>query len=248
MRIISWNVLIGGGPRIRSIVDCLLQRQPDVIVLQETLAGREDELCGRLRDAGFSHHATAAREAGQRGLCVLSRHTFEVLDSPSHASLHTRGWLELRLPHAGIDVGAVYAPATAPMLPAFWSAAEAWWPACVDRPYLLIGDFNAGESHVDSNHRFQADAGMVALRNSGLIDAWRLLHGDKREFTWRVTNKGKTFPFRLDHAFVSPALASQVTACAYDHTVREAKLSDCSMLLLDIDIASASSNAPRWKS
>lgn len=70
------------------------------------------------------------------------------------------------------------------------------------------------------------------------------MHRDKREFTWHVTNKRKTFPFRLDHAFVSPALASKVSACTYDHTVRETKLSDHSMLLLDIDVAVASTKSP----
>lgn len=237
MRIVSWNILIGGGRRIPAIVDALLQCQPDVIVLQETLAKREDQLCARLRDGGFTHHATAPRENGQRGLCVLSRHAFDVLDAPPHAAIHSLGWLELRMPSLGLDIGAVYAPAKPPKLPAFWSAAEPWWPSCVNRPYLLIGDFNAGESHVDAdNHVFKADSGMGILRNSGLVDAWRLMHRDKREYTWQATNRGRTYPFRLDHAFVSPTLVPSVRACAYDHSVRETKLSDHSMLLLDLDI------------
>lgn len=236
MRILSWNVLIGGGGRIQAIVAAVLDRRPDVIVLQETLDKREAELCGRLRDAGFAHHTSAPRSLGERGLCVLSRERFEVLEQPPHSLMHSRGWLELRFPDLHLDVGAVYAPAQRPELPAFWEAAAQWWPSCLDRPYLLIGDFNAGESLVDADCPFKAHDGMAKLRKSGLIDAWRHVNGDAREYTWYAKNNGKRFPFRLDHAFVTPALAARVRGCAYDHTVREAKLSDHSLLTLDLDL------------
>jgi exonuclease III len=88
----------------------------------------------------------------------------------------------------------------------------------------MLGDFNAGASHVDArDYRFKAGRPFAELAGIGLIDLWRRQHGDAREYTWfsSAGGGGAGRGFRIDHAFASPMLAEGVTGCRYDHEVRE---------------------------
>jgi exodeoxyribonuclease-3 len=240
MRIVSWNVMGGGGGRCGGIVQALIARGPDLIVLQETIPSRGPELCHALRAAGYRYTAAAPRQARARGLCVLARERFHlVVEQPAAppAGIYPRGWLEVELPERGLRVAGVYAPAEGPALPAFWDATAAWVRCRLARPFVLIGDFNAGASRVDAeDYRFKAGRGFAALATAGLIDLWRQQHGERREHTWFSRRGGALGRgFRIDHAFASPAFAPRVRACWYDHTVRERGWSDHSLLAVDLD-------------
>ena len=106
----------------------------------------------------------------------------------------------------------------------------------LDQRYLLIGDFNSGESLVDTEkYQFTSGDRFLALRSLGLVDTWRAEHGDKREYSWFSFGRGNVQlnGFRLDHALASPMLAECVSSCRYSHAEREARLSDHSILLID---------------
>ena len=67
----------------------------------------------------------------------------------------------------------------------------------------------------------------------GWVDAWRDRNPEGREFTWfspRPDQNG----FRLDHAFLSPTLASRLRDVRYDHSTRESHASDHSALVVDL--------------
>ena len=55
------------------------------------------------------------------------------------------------------------------------------------------------------------------------------------DFSYVHRSAGPPTNWRIDHAFASPALAGSVRGCSYSHTERENRLSDHSMLLVDID-------------
>jgi exonuclease III len=103
----------------------------------------------------------------------------------------------------------------------------------------MLGDFNAGASGVDADgYRFRAGKAFTSLVAVGLVDLWRRQHGDAREHTW-FSHPGPAGPgrgFRIDHAFASPAVADRMTGCRYDHEVRERRLSDHSLLVVDLAI------------
>ncbi|MGN6392594.1 MAG: exodeoxyribonuclease III [Gemmatimonadales bacterium] len=242
VRLISWNVLAGGGRRCGAIVRRLRRYDADIIVLQETMPSRSAELCGTLGRAGYMHHI-AAPSVGDRGLCLLSRLPLCPVRGPAppHARVWPRGWLEVELVDSGARVAAVYGPAAGPPLPAFWDAAAAWLDRRARRPFIMLGDFNAGASHRDAEgYRFKAGRGFAALTRTGLIDLWRRQHGDRTEHTWYSTPGGGRTPrgFRIDHAFASPSLAERVTGCRYDHDVRRRRWSDHSLLVVDVAVPS----------
>ncbi len=65
------------------------------------------------------------------------------------------------------------------------------------------------------------------LDNHGLVDVFRTLHPDSREYSW-VGRTGDGY--RYDHAFRSAGLAPTLVACDYVHEPRTSRLSDHSGL------------------
>ena len=239
MRFLSWNILAGGGSRCGSIVDTIRRYDPDVVVLQETVSTRAPEVCHTLGESGYGYRFSAPRGPRDRGLCVLSRAPLRRIRgrTPPHAGIYPRGWLELEVADSGVRLAAVYGPAEGPPIAAYWDAAAGWLRRRARRPFLMLGDFNAGASRVDAeDYRFKAGAAFDRLAAVGLVDLWRREHGDRREHPW-FSRPGRLRAgrgFRIDHAFASPDVAALATGCRYDHAVREHGWSDHSLLVVDL--------------
>jgi len=188
-----------------------------------------------------------------------------------------RRWLNLRLPawslpdtssngHATVplSLGGVHAPAADGPIPiaekprlqreadCFWQALRLVLQRRLDTPYVLIGDLNTGlalDQHIagisDSAAFFGAPY-ITALRDEGWLDAWRHLHGERQEYTWR---HGRSGGWRLDGAWLSPALHDTLIAARHRHAarrpylapdrgiIRTQRLSDHSALVVDIQVA-----------
>ncbi|MCI4354802.1 MAG: hypothetical protein L3K06_05490 [Thermoplasmata archaeon] len=101
-------------------------------------------------------------------------------------------------------------------------------------PTLLVGDWNTGDRILDAEtvmaYGSPECAQMAAM---GWRDAWRSLHPEAREYTW-FSRKPHCNGFRIDHAFVSPPLASRLTAAHYDHRIRELGATDHSALVVEL--------------
>jgi exonuclease III len=213
----------------------------DIVALQETMPGRATDLCHVLARAGYPYGFASPR-LHNRGQCVLSRIPLARVAGPRppHARFYPRAWLELEMVDAGVRLAAVYGPPAGPAIPAFWRSASSWLARRATRPFLMLGDFNAGASLVDADdYHFRCGESFAALTGIGLVDLWRKQHGQRREHTW-FSSSGPTRAgrgFRIDHAFASPSVARRVTGCRYDHAVRERGWSDHSLLLLDLALS-----------
>jgi len=243
MRLLSWNILAGGGSRCGAILAVLRRHDPDIIALQETTLRRAADLCHVLADLGYEYRFSTSRP-DHRGQCVLSRvPLMRVAERrPPHARIFPPGWLELEMMGFGVRLAAVYGPPQGPSVPAFWSAAATWLRRRTSLPFLMVGDFNAGASCIDArDYQFKCGDAFTRLTEIGLIDLWRRAHGGSSEHTWFSPSNGTRGcrGFRIDHAFASPDLARQVTDCRYDHAVRERRWSDHSLLLLDLSLQAA---------
>jgi exonuclease III len=136
----------------------------------------------------------------------------------------------------GIRLLATYFPSTAPQI------ADAWLPllgqhsAWVQdgRPTLLVGDLNSGRNPGDTqSSRLTGGANFALMLKSGWVDIWRELNPNASEFTWFSDTKHGHFGFRLDHALSLNWSSAEPISARYDHSVRENKLSDHSMLIVD---------------
>jgi hypothetical protein len=82
-----------------------------------------------------------------------------------------------------------------------------------------------GKSFVCAEH-------FTRLSELGWTDLWRHFNPGATEWTWR-SHQGNGF--RVDHAFASPALLPRVRACRYSHVEREARISDHSIVIVEMD-------------
>jgi exodeoxyribonuclease-3 len=157
----------------------------------------------------------------------------------------------------GIRVVSVYAPNGRALETPFYRAKLAWFDrlarwlreACDPAQLLVIGgDFNVapedpdvydmadfvGATHVSGPER----AAMAALRDWGLVDAYRLHHPEPGKFSWwdyRAGNFHKGLGMRIDHVYVTAPIAARCTAAEIDRDARKGKLpSDHAPVYIDL--------------
>ena len=102
----------------------------------------------------------------------------------------------------------------------------------MNRPTLLVGDFNTGVHLEDEVGRtFFCATEFSALLTSGWVDAWRAEHGSRRAYTW-FSRSGNGF--RVDHMLASPPIAARLSSVRYSHEERMTGLSDHSLMVAEI--------------
>jgi exodeoxyribonuclease-3 len=157
----------------------------------------------------------------------------------------------------GIRVVSIYAPNGRALDTPFYRAKLAWFDrlarwlreTCDPSEQIVIGgDFNvapedadvydmadfAGATHVSAPER---DA-VAALRDWGLVDAYRLHHPEPGKFSWwdyRAGNFHKGLGMRIDHLYVTKSVAERCTAAEIDRDARKGKLpSDHAPVYIDL--------------
>lgn len=99
---------------------------------------------------------------------------------------------------------------------------------------IVCGDFNILEPNHYPQYKFFKNWEYQFyndLVGSNLIDAFRYLNPNKKEYSWM----GKTGDgYRYDHIFISKNMSSFLSKCFYDHSPRNIKLSDHSGIIAEI--------------
>jgi exonuclease III len=258
LRILSWNILHGGGPkRIPEITLAILAREPDVVVLTEFRASRGGQLRAMLADAGLEHQLTSVAREGGNAVLMASRQRLEVVEDGPEADGG-------RFLHAVVGEGAARLDLVGVHVPdrveggrkaRFWrhlvSMAPVWGAgACV-----LVGDLNTARRGIDTSRNdfgVTSCADLMGVFSShGFKDAWLRAHPGQREATWRLPRGilerveggrgwsgaavgGAASGSRIDAAYVSAALADRIGEVWHDHGPRESGVSDHSLLVLDL--------------
>lgn len=259
MRLVTWNILHGGGAaRMPEIALSLIEHKPDLAVITEFRARTGGQIAGMLADHGLTFQASTTiphlfrRQAERKkpadpatagapappaplnGLLVASRFPLSTArDSAPSGPLGVK-WLEVEIQGTPMALAGVHLPDDSRP-----TAKAAGWRHLLDYarrhrdvPCAIVGDFNTGRHFEDeSGATFGSTDLLGALWTLGFRDAWRHLHPREREFTWH-SHAGAGF--RIDHAFLSGPLVGRLRAARYSHAERELRLSDHSVLLLDL--------------
>jgi len=157
----------------------------------------------------------------------------------------------------GIRVVSIYAPNGRALDTPFYRAKLAWFgrlerwlrETCDPSGQLVIGgDYNVapedadvydmadfvGATHVSASER----AAVAALRDWGLVDAYRLHHPEPGKFSWwdyRAGSFHKGLGMRIDHLYVTRSVADRCTAAEIDRDARKGKLpSDHAPVYIDL--------------
>ncbi len=244
MRIVAWNIRAGGGARVDAVARQLGRWRADVVALSEFRGTPPSaRLAALLAAGGLAHQLTTAdpRAPGLNALLVASRWPLRRVRLRA-APVEPCRWL-----CAGIDapapftLGAIHVPNRVtgrkyPFLDAVLGCVHGWRLG----PALLVGDTNSGRRGLDEEVPAfnEIEEGWIdALASLGWVDAYRLVSGDRRTYTWYSPN-GRN-GFRLDQAFVNRALLPRVRDVRYawgrnGASCRPDALSDHAALLADL--------------
>jgi exodeoxyribonuclease-3 len=228
MRLVAWNIRQGGGSRLPRIVEALQRHDADILVLSEYRGGAAaTRLLAALDALGYRYATTLAPPAGRTGVLIAARCPFQ-----EHGSLD--GLAEpcrlVSVAFGSFRLVGVYMPNLLAKIP-YWEALITLCRDCTG-PALAIGDFNTCRPYLDEAGAIDRTAHfMDRIAEIGFCDLWRRRNPELREYSWFSTRGNG---FRIDHAFLSEALAAQAGPIRYSHEERLAGLSDHSPLILDL--------------
>jgi exodeoxyribonuclease-3 len=236
IRILSWNISKRGTNFSKEVVNAVLGHQPKIAILSEYVLA--SSTIGRgLNAAGYETIGATHLSSRSTGIAIFgssqirtSAHELEGLQSR---------WITVEVPELRLRIAAVHVPGIGDKKAGI-SKADAW-EAVLDfarrqrnENTVIIGDLNTGLPNVDeAGDTFSCVAKFRRLSNTGFVDAWRKCHGQAREYSW-YSNYGNGF--RLDHAFVSTPLSKLKFRCDYSHIEREEKISNHSIVILELPI------------
>lgn len=231
MKVVSWNILQGGGRRLDAICRMLCEWLPDIVTLQEVRRSSVDQLNESLSTCGLKYSFQPdTNSASENTLYIAGR---EPLDAGEFQTERSGLCHILEAETMGITLLPVHFPQKTLQIPLF-EAVLADTPSLLRRKCLILGDMNCGIPFQDSTDKtFVNTKHFQALKDAGWVDLYRQCHGEKaQDFSWISprTQRG----FRYDHAMGSVSLAKATIDCQYIHSVREQGLSDHSALIVEL--------------
>ena len=229
-KIATWNLRHGGGRRINLILNVLEENKAvDVFILTEFRNNQNKIILENgLKELGFDFIQTIDIEAKLNSVLIASKIKFENNLFPN---LNEYSHRIIKIQIKGLNIYGCYFPIADLKKYLFDFLLEE-----IERNgkenIIITGDLNTGKHYLDEKGAtFYHSAYLNKIENKGLMDAWRKVHGEKREFTW-YSNTGNGF--RLDHFFIDNELSEKIVSCEYIHQYRENKISDHSMMILEL--------------
>jgi len=235
VKILSWNILQGGGRRAGDIVKTIKDHAPDIVTLQEFRRGSaEAEITAGLKAAGLKFIHIPETENKENTILVASKFGFDAgpfLPQP-HSPIHmVEAYFSQESLGFELSLICVHFPQKKAQVPLF-EALAVDSESLLKMDAMIIGDMNCGIPLIDSDSKsFYATRYFQALLHAGWIDSWRSRHKEAREFTW--TSNRTENRFRYDQILSSPNLDGRLTSVRYDHTPREHKYSDHSLIIAE---------------
>jgi len=230
MTISTWNIRHGGGKRIKEIVRVLSENVTDILVLTEYRQNSNQEyLQEELIKIGYKYHYHPISNSTQNTVLIASRlecevEIFDVLEGDQHRIL--------KVSNEYCTLYGCYFPIKKLKVPLFEFLLGELREYLNDKPIILTGDFNTGKHFSDEKGKtFYGSEYFDKFEELQLVDAWRYIHEERKEFSW-YSNAGNGF--RLDHFFIHSNWKNKIENCQYIHSCREAKISDHSLMKLEL--------------
>jgi exodeoxyribonuclease-3 len=232
MRLLAWNIRQGGGSRVPRIADALARHEADILILSEYRGG---EAAGRLRAAlahlGYRFATAVAPPPGRSGVLIAARCAF--LDDGAVGVGLPEPYRMVAVEFAAFRLIGIYMPNLLAKVP-YWETLISTLRSRNGGHTLAVGDFNTCRPYLDEAGAIDRTAHyMDRITEIGFCDLWRQRNPELREYSWFSTRGNG---FRIDHAFLSDALAACAGPIRYSHDERLAGLSDHSPLILELRI------------
>lgn len=227
MKIISYNVNGIRAAMKKGLTEWLQQASPDVLLVQETKAMREQVDLEALDEAGYPYHYWhSAEKKGYSGVAVLSKHEPRHVEYGTGIDYMDKEGRNLRLDFDNFSVMSLYLPSGTNIarlehkLQYMADFQDYIDQLKKDVPNLVIGgDYNICHEAIDIHDpvRNKNVSGFLPVErewignfiDSGFIDSFRHFNKEPHNYTWwsyranaRANNKG----WRIDYNMVSEPL------------------------------------------
>lgn len=235
MKILSWNIRHGGKKAaIDNIVESIINHNADINLFIEY---RENEsgniIKEQLKNHGWIHQCSSGPPPRQNGLLVISKKKITTSKKKYRRPKALHRWIDIHIPGEDLSLIGVHVPNHGEK----WDK-ENYWKSIISfakknslEKYIIIGDFNTGLAIDSEGVPFKSSHNMQSLLDMDWTDAWRHFYKSTREYTWYSNaNNG----FRLDHAFLSPAVAHRIVNAYFSHTERLKGYSDHSAIIVEL--------------
>jgi exodeoxyribonuclease-3 len=246
MRIATWNIN-GLRARLLFLRHFLVAREPDVLLLQELKL--EDDQFPHDELRGLGYRAAVSGQRSWNGVAVLSRAGTPEVVQRGLAGQEEMGarLLVARIVAAGVEleVASVYCPNGKHVGHEDFPRKLAWLDSLADYlagrgvaavPLVLGGDLNLCPGPLDTwneellrggiFHTDEERARFRRLLDATLVDVFRELHPDTRQFSWWDYRGGafhKNQGLRIDFLLASTGLLPRFTGASIDREYRKKK-------------------------
>ncbi|HYL27476.1 MAG TPA: endonuclease/exonuclease/phosphatase family protein [Candidatus Nitrosotalea sp.] len=248
MRILTLNLRAGGNATtIPAIVRRVAHRDAEVVVFSEYRDTKAGALVrAELERIGLNHQAFTPAARGN-GVLIAAAAPFVAWPNPFGVSDEEYPNAVLLARFERLQIYGVYLPGQdrkRPHLRCLIAAAKRHNEA--GDAAICIGDLNSGRNQTDIEINVRSGrlrdkfstADLYRELEQEWTEAWAHLHPEEYEFSWYPFRRDPDYRsyagWRIDKAFLSPAVLPRLKTAEYDHVFREDRLSDHSALLVDL--------------
>ncbi len=228
LSILSWNIQQGGGSRYIKILEALKTENPYILVLSEYRNNKTGILLKKELDKlGYTHQIIPETSRQKNTVLLASKIDFTGSWFPHSDPTYAHSIVKAEFD--AFEIYGCYLPHKKKhvLLPFLQQEIKR-----SEKPSIIVGDFNIGINEIDQKGTsFWYQDELHALFDSGIVDAFRLIHGDLKEYSW-YSHRGNGY--RYDHTYIQSILSDIVKECFYLHSYREQKYSDHSPMILRI--------------
>lgn len=235
MRLLSWNILQGGGKRAIDIADSIAELKPDIVTLQEFRNAKgAAPILDMFKSIGLTHIHRSTAEARKNTVMLASKYPINIAPWNNSVDLDLALHAQIEVAfgeHNQLDLFATHTPQKKkqiPYLDALYQLNLADYNNAI-----IIGDLNCGIPFEDSDTKsFDNTHLFQALLKKGWIDSWRSRNTSAREYTW-VSSRDNGY--RYDHCLSNVSANNGIKRIHYQHELRTSGLSDHSAIVVDFE-------------
>ena len=156
MKLLSWNILQGGGRRAGDIVKTIARHAPDIVTLQEFRRGSgEAEIVAGLKKSGLKFIHIPETEGKENTVLIASKFGFDAgpfLPEPNSPLHMLEAYFSEQALGFELSLIAVHFPQKKAQIPLF-EALKTDSASLLKMNALIIGDMNCGIPLIDSDRK-----------------------------------------------------------------------------------------------